>query len=173
MARKTNPFMDGFFSFDGRYRRSEYWFASFGLAFVRLVTLGLSAGLLRVSWTQASQIFPLRIGLDLVFLWPYAAIAIKRGHDRNRSARYTVVVLAVFYGIAWSGSWLLQAGEATLGAMLGVLLLPLSLYMLIDYGLIDGTKGPNRYGASDKYPETTGERLVLGEPTLSSEPPKA
>lgn len=173
MARKTSHFIDGLFGFDGRFRRSEYWIASIGLGIVRLVTLGVSAAVLGMGFVQASNVFPLRVGLDLVFLWPYAAIAIKRGHDRNRSARYTSVLLVLLYGLAWIGSWLLHAGDATLGALLGLVMLPIALYMLIDYGFIDGTKGPNRYGASDKYPETDGRRLVLDEPTLSSEPPKA
>jgi uncharacterized membrane protein YhaH (DUF805 family) len=173
MAKKNQFLIDGLFGFDGRFRRSEYWIASIGLALVRLVALGLCTVILGVSWTQASKIFPIRIGLDLLFLWPYAAITIKRGHDRNRSARYTGGLLALMYGISWSGSWLLQAGDAMLGAMLGLALLPIALYILIDYGFIDGTKGPNRYGASDKYPETHGERLVLGEAALPSEPPKA
>jgi uncharacterized membrane protein YhaH (DUF805 family) len=170
---KQNHLLDGLFGFEGRYRRSEYWIASIGLAIVRLVALGLGAAILGMGWIQASNDFPLRVGLDLVFLWPYAAVAIKRGHDRNRSARFTGVLLALMYGIGWTGTWMLQAGDATLGALLGLTILPIALYMLIDYGFIDGTKGPNRYGASDKYPETDGRRLVLDEPTLSSETPKA
>lgn len=172
MAKK-NHLLDGLFGFEGRYRRSEYWIASIGLAIVRLVALSVGAVVLGMGWVEASNFFSLRVGLDLMFLWPYAAIAIKRGHDRNRSARYTGVLLALLYGIAWGGSWLLQAGDAILGAVLGLVMLPIAFYMLIDYGFIDGTKGSNRYGPSDKYPETGGRRLVLDEPTLPGEPPKA
>ena len=150
MAHRTHPLIDGLFSFDGRFRRSEYWIASIGLAVVRLAALGLGAAILGLGWVQAGNSFPLRIGLDLLFLWPYTAFAIKRGHDRNRSARFTGVLMALIYGISWSGSWLIQAGDLMLGSMLGLLVGVIAIYMLIDYGFIDGTKGPNRYGPSPK-----------------------
>jgi len=148
MAKKNQFLIDGLFGFDGRFRRSEYWIASIGLAVVRLVVLVIGAAVLGVGFTAAGNNAPLRIGLDLLFLWPSAAILIKRGHDRNRSAMYSGGLLAVTYALTWSAI-ALKSQYAVLG-VIGLLLIAIGVYMFIDYGLIDGTKGPNRYGASPK-----------------------
>lgn len=148
MAKKNQFLIEGLFSFDGRFRRSEYWIASIGLAVVRLVVMGIGAVAMGLSFTAAGAIMPARVGLDLLFLWPSAAILIKRGHDRNRPAMFSGGLLAVTYVLAWA-AMALKNNNAALG-VIGVLMMVIGVYMLIDYGLIDGTKGPNRYGASPK-----------------------
>lgn len=150
MAKKNQFLIDGLFRFDGRFRRSEYWIASIGLGVVRFVIYVSVAAAMGVGMVEASKMLPLRIGLDLVFLWPSAAIAIKRGHDRNRSALFTGVLLALIYGVSEVSGILTVAGNAMAGGVVALLMFPVLIYMFIDYGLIDGTKGPNRYGASPK-----------------------
>jgi uncharacterized membrane protein YhaH (DUF805 family) len=173
MAKRNKFLIDGLFGFDGRFRRSEYWIATIGISIVRFIALVVGAAMLGKGVVEAGNFLPMRIGLDVAFLWPYTAIQIKRGHDRNRSAFYSGVLLALLYGLSWVILAFGPALNLVLTLVVGLGLMAISLYMLVEYGFIDGTKGPNRYGTSDKYPETTGERLVLGEPTLSSEPPKA
>ncbi len=153
---KQNHFIDGLFGFDGRFRRSEYWIASIGLSVVRFVVLLIAAGVLGVGITEASKHLLVRIGLDLIFLWPSAAIAIKRGHDRNRPALFTGGLLALVYGVGEVSTSLTAAGQTMAGSVSAVLMLPVLIYMFIDYGLIDGTKGPNRYGASPKGHQGSG-----------------
>jgi uncharacterized membrane protein YhaH (DUF805 family) len=150
MAKKNHFLIDGLFGFDGRFRRSEYWIASIGLTIVRLVALLVICGVMGVGLVEASRMPLVRLGLDLLFLWPAAAITIKRGHDRNRSALYTSVLLFVLYGSGGVLTFLTQGGNQLAVAGGSVLLLPFMLYMFIDYGLIDGTKGDNRYGPSPK-----------------------
>lgn len=150
MAKKNQFLIDGLLGFDGRFRRSEYWIASIGLAIVRMVVLLIGATILGMGFTEAGNSLPLRIGMDLFFMWPYAAITIKRGHDRNRSARYTCVLFGAMYALSWSAMALVLSGEVIVGGVVSLGLIALGLYFLIDYGFIDGTKGPNPYGLSPK-----------------------
>lgn len=131
-------------------RRSEYWITSIGLAIIRMVATFAGAAVLGVNWVQAGNALPLRIGLDLLFLWPYAAVAIKRGHDRNRPAAYTGALLAAMYGLSWISAAILASGLFAVVGVISLGVLALALYMLVDYGFIDGTQGPNRYGPSPK-----------------------
>lgn len=150
MAKKNQFVIDGLFGFDGRFRRSEYWIASIGLTILRVVVLLVICGVLGMGMIEASKLPLVRHGLDLLFLWPAAAITIKRGHDRNRSTLFTGIMLAVLYGSGVLLTFLAQTGNQIAVAGVSVLLLPFMLYMFIDYGLIDGTSGDNRYGRSPK-----------------------
>lgn len=161
---KTNPIIDGLFSFDGRMRRSEYWLISFGLGIVKIIiALGLIVAIGGFS-EENNEIA--RTVVDLLFLWPALALMVKRGHDRNRSAVYSIVVLSLFLvlGLAIGIAGALERDD--LLALGGVTVVALGLYVLIDYGFVDGTRGRNRYGLSPKHPEVVGDRLVLGDPAL-------
>jgi uncharacterized membrane protein YhaH (DUF805 family) len=160
MAKKNQFLIDGLFGFEGRFRRSEYWIASIGLTVVRLVTLLAICGVLGVGMIEVSRMPLVRHGLDVLFLWPAAAITIKRGHDRNRSALFTSGLLVVLYGSGVVLTFLSQAGNQLAVFVVSVLMLPFILYMFIDYGLIDGTKGSNRFGPSPKA-INTGPAVAL------------
>lgn len=122
-----------------------------GLTIVRALALLIICGLLGRSMIEVSKLLPVRVGLDLFFLWPAAAITIKRGHDRNRSTTYSIVVLAALYGGGWALSVVqLVMNNQWLYFGMSLLMLPFIIYLLVDYGLIDGTKGANRYGPSPK-----------------------
>ncbi|PIB91512.1 DUF805 domain-containing protein [Caulobacter sp. FWC2] len=154
MAKKNQFLIDGLFGFDGRFRRSEYWIASIGLTIVRMVVLLVICGVLGKGLVEASRMPLVRHGLDLLFLWPAAAITIKRGHDRNRSTLFTSVMLAVLYGAGGVITFLGLSGNQLAVGAFSLLMLPFMLYMFIDYGLIDGTNGDNRYGRSPKATST-------------------
>jgi uncharacterized membrane protein YhaH (DUF805 family) len=160
MAKKNQFLVDGLFGFDGRFRRSEYWIASIGVGVVRFVVMLVAGAALGMGITEVSKTLPLRVGLDLLFLWPSAAIAIKRGHDRNRSALFTGVMLAVIYVVAEVSTALTGAGQMVAGGVVALLMFPVIIYMFIDYGLIDGTKGPNRYGPSPKGHQGVGAEVA-------------
>lgn len=162
MAFKAASLIHALFGFKGRAKRLDFWLGSVGLAVVRVLALSLG-----LAWTGLMmgepESLPLRLGLDLVFLWPSAAIAIKRGHDRNRSALYSGVVLAVLYGAGVALGLLMDVRETGGGTVCVLLLAVGGFYMLIDYGLVDGTKGPNRYGPSPKGIGPTGVGTEVAE----------
>lgn len=148
MASKTHPLIHGLFSFDGRMRRSEYWITSFGLGIfkgVLTLLLGVLTGQIEakdggwVSWV-----------VELLFLWPTLAILVKRGHDRNRPALFSIglmVAALVAIGIVTVAE---LSGNTTLVIVFGLFMFGCLGFLFIEYGFFDGTQGPNRYGPSPK-----------------------
>jgi len=142
MAKKrTHPLIEGLFSFEGRMRRSEYWLISIGMGVVKL-PLGFLLTLFGVEIATVGRAL-----LELLFLWPSVALMVKRGHDRNRPALYTVGVLVALIVVSFLGSFLAVAGVSYAGPLL---MGAIFIYVFIDYGCLDGTQGPNRYGRSPK-----------------------
>jgi uncharacterized membrane protein YhaH (DUF805 family) len=99
------------------------------------------------------------LATSLPFIWPALALAAKRAHDRDKSARLVMALTVASYAAAlapegaftaagqlfdrgvWIGGFFLLIGVAgTLG----------SLYLLVVLGFLDGTPGPNRFGPSPK-----------------------
>jgi uncharacterized membrane protein YhaH (DUF805 family) len=109
------------------------------------------------------EALPLRVGLDLAFFWPSAAIVIKRGHDRSRPTAYSAVLVSALYGLGVAFGALMDLGWHQAGTLSLLVLLIGSLYMLIDYGLLDGAPGLNRYGPSPKGHPSVGVGEELGK----------
>lgn len=139
----TQTFVQGLFSLDGRMTRGEFWTVSIALG----VALGILGYLLSI--LNASQVHPwpflrIIIVLQLVGAWPGFALTVKRGHDRERSVWWTLAYNIFFHvfpvALALSGR---MEGAVWVRAVL-------ALYFLMDYGLFDGTQGPNKYGPSPK-----------------------
>ena len=142
MAKKrTHPLIEGLFSFEGRMRRSEYWLVSIGLGVVKvpLTMLGNLAG------SESALI--VRVLLELMFLWPGLALMVKRGHDRNRPAIFSIGLQPVLFVVAFVFAAFPDGGVKY--AALAVLAV-LMVYTLVEFGCLDGTQGPNRYGRSPK-----------------------
>jgi len=142
MAKKrTHPVIEGLFSFEGRMRRSEYWLVSIALGVVKtpLVLLAKAAA--------PEAALAVRLLLELLFLWPGLALVVKRGHDRNRSAVFSIGLQVVLFVVAFVFGVAPNSGLKY--AALAVLVV-LALYTFIDYACLDGTQGPNRYGRSPK-----------------------
>ncbi len=129
------------FDFRGRLRRRDYWLLSILVGIVVYVSflavrrgLGFDEDELPIWWTS------------LVTLWPSAAITVKRLHDRNRSGWLAIpLLLPIATGLLlglFPDPRLEIADRVFSGLM--------SLWMLVDLGILDGTKGPNRYGPSPK-----------------------
>lgn len=149
MAKKMHPLVQGLFSFDGRMRRSEYWLTSFGLGVFKAVLTGLLALLTGQLETKdggsASGI------VELLFLWPTMAVLVKRGHDRNRSALFSIGLLVAVFIVAMVTAFSQMSGGTSPVLIIGVILTVAIIgYLFIDYGFIDGAQGPNRYGPSPK-----------------------
>ncbi|HYC98850.1 DUF805 domain-containing protein [Brevundimonas sp.] len=163
---------DTLFSFKGRLRRRDWWLAAIGVgvtqslvaAMLTQIVLGPAAYTMSDAFAGEPPVLDPRqtmisVAVALLFIWPSLALATKRTHDRDRSARLTVgVLIAVWilsfapgsiYDLMVSGRWVetpLDIALAVLGA--GVTLAKLWLFIVL--GVIDGTKGPNRFGPSPK-----------------------
>ena len=149
------------FGFKGRAKRLDYWLGLIGLAVARVVVLVMALGFTHMRMGEPEAL-PLRLGLDVAFFWPSAAIVIKRGHDRNRPTLYSTALVSGLYASGVAFGLVMDAQNTQGGAFCLLALLIGSLYMLIDYGLLDGTRGQNRYGPSPKGAPSEGVGEDLG-----------
>lgn len=158
---------DKLFSFDGRLRRLDWWLLTIAVSavYVLIVTVLYMALPDSVGFLPGPKFGdPLNelltgIAIHAPLLFIHCALAAKRAHDRDRSARL-VILLVLATTVA---SYLPDDGFASLGRLAdqgavwawplllaGALNIAASLYLLITLGFQDGTPGPNRFGPSPK-----------------------
>ena len=167
-----------FTGFEGRLNRQPFWISGIILAVVSVVISLLILPLLGLSIfpnlnvdgsTSAADIAAIVsaaqsrgawIGLVLfaIFIYPSAAICIKRRHDRNSSG----LDVWVYFGLALVSQLLTALGigmtltdmgngiviptPGPIGMALGVALGIYAIYLLVVLGFLKGTAGPNQYG---------------------------
>ncbi len=156
-----------FFGWDHRIGRSRFW-----IGFLVIMTLypvcdwALAQWLLGIDilepglapedvavpaykWTQAA--------LWIFLLYPLAAVLVKRCRDRNRNVWWPVpwlseeVVTALLEGagVAYNSIEMAWWEYAFLAFSVTGL-----CWIVVDLGLLPGTKGPNRYGPDPREPKT-------------------
>jgi uncharacterized membrane protein YhaH (DUF805 family) len=125
--------------------------------------VGISASIKFTDDDAPAALFPriATLAMTLVFGWCYAAVSIKRLHDRSKSGWWIVPYLIVpgLYGQfdAWLGSsWpAVFVGFATFIALVGG---------LIEMCWLRGTRGPNRFGPDPlAAPETNARWDQMSE----------
>lgn len=137
----TRIFLSGLFSIKGRLGRRDFWVISIALSIAAFLLGVALTSTLRFFYAGAPiWVFPLL--LQLLIAWPAFAVSVKRGHDRDRSGWWTLWVNVAFHAIPFI---LLQIGQYQ-GAFWVYALM--AVYVLVDYGVLPGTPGPNRYGPS-------------------------
>jgi uncharacterized membrane protein YhaH (DUF805 family) len=154
------------FSAKGRMRRRDWW-----LWRIALVVVYLSSNLLMHRFFGTASFKedlafkgPPSDGLQywVLFLaifgqWPVICLNAKRWHDRNRpgwlavvgATLLTVPTLFMHFGDMATGfapRFAIGAAQAVFGLLGGAY----AIWVLIDCGILDGTRGPNRYGPSPK-----------------------
>ena len=105
------------FSFKGRMSRSDYWLKGF----LPLLPVGIINNILAyVVATDEARAISIIIGV--ISLWPGLALAVKRLHDRNRSAWFLATILIPIAGIVFA------------------------IWVIVEVWFLRGTVGPNRFG---------------------------
>jgi uncharacterized membrane protein YhaH (DUF805 family) len=161
------------FRFEGRINRAKYWLAGLIILCWMFFVLMLLAGIAKafglpdrhfaigISSISASfnfsdaaskaRLFPrlVTIPLTAFFAWIYAASAIKRLHDRDRSG-WWIVPLVLAPGLF--GQFEDQLGDSYAGAVLGLIAFVLYVWGFIELGCLNGTRGPNRFGPDPLAP---------------------
>ncbi len=152
--------------FSGRSRRTEYWMwvlfqFLIGLGVIVLMMLLGGSALLSGDPTAmvavgglALLIYGLYGILQLAFLIPSLAVAVRRLHDTNRSgwwilaplAPYLLVIVAVSMSVSSPDSAPLAGVIAMVG---GLAVLALGITLLV-FMFLEGTRGPNHYGPDPK-----------------------
>ena len=161
------------FGFEGRLRRLDWWALTLLLGLVSTLfeeTVALAAfGPDQSMFFRGMEVAENRLAhpggiwvslmTALLCLWPALALAAKRAHDRDKSARLAMWLTVASYvaalappgaftfasqlfdrGVWIAGVFLVIGVAGTLGA----------LYLLVVLGFLDGTPGPNRFGPSPK-----------------------
>lgn len=149
----AKTFMRGLFSLEGRMTRSDFWVTSIALFMTAtLFTVSVNS-IIRFYQHDISARWLLLVilAIQLVVAWPSFAITVKRGHDRGFSAMRTfwVNVGAHVVPIALIVVPLLLNQRPRWEAAFWVFAV-LTIYMIFDYGVLDGDAGENKYGPSPK-----------------------
>lgn len=146
-------------SFRGRIGRKTFWL---GYA-VPLLLLSIVAQVLDIALgfvpigdavpAEQGTAGPIGAVVGLLSIWPAFAGAIKRLHDRDRSGWWIglyYLLAAMFALLTIMGAFAASAtggfGVIALAVVLGVLVLGMALWLLVEIGFLRGTPGPNRYG---------------------------
>lgn len=164
--------------FDGRINRARYWLAALvilgsmiaALLLLAVICLfiGIPTGPLTINLIGISASFQLddddvaakaglfphlaNILLTLVFAWFYAAVSIRRLHDRDRSGWWMVPFIAATglytqFGARLGGSWAAVA--------VGIAVYIVFIWGLVEMYFLKGTNGPNRFGGDPLAPIDT------------------
>jgi uncharacterized membrane protein YhaH (DUF805 family) len=146
---KISDVVDVYFNLKGRIGRGEFWAYGVPLSLVFYLAVAVST-LAPSPWGELACLV-----VYAVFLWAYMGLLVKRGHDRDRPAVLSILVLAARVVLALTGAFV--GGSPLIIGLQAALI----LYVLVDYALLPGKLGPNRYGPS---PSGLGNKtpLVLG-----------
>jgi uncharacterized membrane protein YhaH (DUF805 family) len=149
--------------FSGRSRRMEYWmFVLFQIIlwFVLMALFVVIAGSAMLSVARGNPagliaaggsvmvVGALAVIIWLALLIPAIAVGIRRLHDTDRSGWWLGGFLILYFGSVFIPRAAGGAASA-LGAIVGIVILvyAIGLFVLM---LLDGTKGPNKYGPDPK-----------------------
>lgn len=149
---------DLLYAYGGRINRAKWWALVAVLIVVWIVLETAIAVLIGVKLFQdlieptVASTRLLSIGsliANAIVLWPWIAICAKRLHDRNRPG-WIILPLALLSFVADA---LIVAGfggpvdgySVPVIVAYGLQLL-VTIYLVVDLGILRGTRGPNRYG---------------------------
>jgi uncharacterized membrane protein YhaH (DUF805 family) len=145
-----------FFSFRGRFSRSDYWvkniilqtviFSIYSIAFL-LAMISAGGAALGGSKALAMAFGIIPAIISLAALWPVLAILVKRIHDRNKSGWLSslIYIPLLFYVIS------LILLPIVITVLLSIVWMGIGIWFFVEFGCMRGTVGPNRYGADPVF----------------------
>jgi len=127
-------------SFEGRIGRKTFWIAVAVLSVIEIAAHFLAEQL------QGDRLSAI---VDLAFVYPEFAIAVKRAHDRDMPVLFLIAFFAAsavldFLTVAqMTGT---DDQPSMTSVMIAVPFTILFLFLLVELGFRRGTPGPNQYG---------------------------
>jgi uncharacterized membrane protein YhaH (DUF805 family) len=99
--------LSGYFAFEGRASRSEFWwFNLFAVLVIYVIPFGIYLSVPATSRVVGIAITVLILGLYL----PLLTVSVRRLHDRNRSGLHYLWVFAPFFGPIMLLIWFCRRG---------------------------------------------------------------
>lgn len=149
-------FKDKLFSFNGRMDRRDWWVLSTAVGACQFAaselivryavgpeyTSSFSDGNVAIFSLRSEAVF---IASQMITLWPYLAIAVKRAHDRGASAKLTIAVVVISSFVGLANVYVDVLGSTVVAFLLAFYLFFL-LWQIATLGFIRGTQGANDYG---------------------------
>jgi uncharacterized membrane protein YhaH (DUF805 family) len=137
------PLSTMLFSFEGRMRRSHWWairivstiafFVVLGVVYVPLAAIFPSPQSDTGSAVVGTVTLVIALPVFAAYMWIDLATSVKRLHDQDLTGWFTLLFFVPYLG---------------------------SLAAFIMLGCLDGTKGPNKFGPSEKYPTAIAETFA-------------
>jgi uncharacterized membrane protein YhaH (DUF805 family) len=133
-----------FLSVYGRINRAKFWIGTIVLTAINVAAVLLIVALFGISDLSVK----LTVAVALVLAYPTYALMAKRFQDRDKPGWLAFFPLAAIYGM----NMLETAGiihsepENTTYVLMSLLVIGLSLWALVELGILRGTHGPNRFG---------------------------
>jgi uncharacterized membrane protein YhaH (DUF805 family) len=170
------------FSFEGRINRAEFWLAALimicWMIFLGMLISGLAAllghgpkdigfgldYLFRVfnpafyrsrSWAELPVLLFEAVA-SVLFLWVYFATAIKRLHDRDKSARWAIPLVAIPTFYNHFARWLPDDSYLTL--FISLVAFAFGIWAFVELYFLKGSRKTNRFGANPLAPVDTRSR---------------
>jgi len=150
-----------FFSFRGRINRAKYWLVLLILIIAEIILRGIHF-LVEQGWDVVTEQAPedsiaglvtlvivslVVLAISLTLFVAGLAAAIKRLHDRDKSAWWLLVFYLLPGVLAVTGAGVSWATESWVAlGLLGAAAFGISIWAFIELGCLRGTQGVNRYG---------------------------
>lgn len=147
------------FSFNGRIGRSTFWLAiipvTVAVIFIAAAPLYLFEFIVGSGSDEMPASFMIALMaaqlICLAGLWPMLAVGSKRLHDRDKGGWWLLVFwilpLLLFFG-GFGAAFTSRSGDTSAGAAMMLASLLFVLWGIVELGILPGTKGPNRFGAT-------------------------
>jgi uncharacterized membrane protein YhaH (DUF805 family) len=137
-------------NFEGRINRAKYWLGAIVLGIISMVVLYGSiyaAGGSILEQDSRTQMISLVV--QLVFLYPSAALMVKRLHDRNRPGYFAAFLLVPLVLKSVTDVMGLTGNPFSQNALdyaFLIVIVVVAIWFFVEVGCLRGTVGPNQYG---------------------------
>lgn len=131
-------------SLKGRINRARYWLGVILVTGTSLLGTALVVSALGVSDMSVK----LTVLIAILLIYPTYALMAKRFQDRDKPGWTALYALVPIYGINFIQTFgSLGQSEGMLPTLLDLAAVGLSLWIVIELGILKGTQGPNRFGS--------------------------
>jgi uncharacterized membrane protein YhaH (DUF805 family) len=147
---------ENYANFNGRARRSEYWYYTLATIIISIILMILD-GTLGLKFGPGGSSGILNSIYSVLVIIPGLAVSVRRLHDIGKSGKlllvYYIILIALGVIMVTSGLFAFLAGNLTaLGVGFFVpllLILAMSIYLIVLF-CTEGTRGENKYGPDPK-----------------------